>query len=194
MKQYYDSITEFVFVEDPPENADIIFLPGGEYPQGAEYAAQLFHQGLSPFIIPSGKYSIAKTGFGGGEWTSEWEYLRKILTDHGVPDSAILKEDQATFTWENAIYSRKVIGEKGLTIRKAILVCQAFHARRALTYYPQQCPDLRILVCPVVTRGISRDNWFLDRDKTRVVLGELKRCGEQFSCFLPVGDPLGYEA
>ena len=31
-----------------------------------------------------------------------------------------------------------------------------------------------------MTRGISRDNWFLDGEKIDVVLGELERCGSQF--------------
>ncbi|MCR5160515.1 MAG: hypothetical protein K6C06_01985, partial [Lachnospiraceae bacterium] len=61
------------------------------------------------------------------------------------------------------------------------------------TYYKQQFPKTRILVCPVVTRGITKDNWFLDEEKTRTVLGELSRCGEQFACMLPAGKKLPRE-
>ena len=72
-------------------------------------------------------------------------------------------------------------------------MCQAFHARRAFTYYKQQFPDTQILVCPVITRGITRENWFLDEEKTKTVLGELSRCGGQFSCMLPLGKKLPRE-
>ena len=187
---FYQAITDFIFVSDAPEKADIIMIPGGFFPEAAEYAASLFRSGYAPLVLPSGKYSKL-TGYFPGEEESEWAYLSGILKRNGVPEEVILREDQATFTWENAIFSRKVLEEKGICVKKAILCCQAFHARRALTYYQQQFPDVTFLVCPVVTRGISADSWFLSKEKTDVVLGELERCGQQFHCFLPVGRPPG---
>ena len=92
----------------------------------------------------------------------------------------ILEEKQATYTYENAIYSRRVTDAAGLAIRRAILCPQACHARRALLYYKILYPETEFFVCPTVTRGISRDNWFLDGEKIDVVLGELERCGSQF--------------
>ena len=38
---FYDGITEFIFVENQPQKADVIFLPGGAYPEAALYAAIL---------------------------------------------------------------------------------------------------------------------------------------------------------
>ena len=32
---FYDGITEFIFVENQPQKADVIFLPGGAYPEAA---------------------------------------------------------------------------------------------------------------------------------------------------------------
>ena len=34
-------ISDYIFVSDPPEKADAIFLPGGSHPQQPEYAAEL---------------------------------------------------------------------------------------------------------------------------------------------------------
>jgi uncharacterized SAM-binding protein YcdF (DUF218 family) len=113
-------------------------------------------------------------------YRTEWEYLRDILMTEGVPDRAILREDQATFTWENAICSRHVLEKMNMKVKIAIIVCQAFHARRCYLYYKEQFPETELLICPVVTKGISRDNWFLDEDKIDVVLGEVERCGSQF--------------
>ena len=98
----------------------------------------------------------------------------------GVPDSALIGEDQATYTYENAIYSRKKLESLGIQIKKAILCCQAFHARRSLLYYKEQFPDVEFLVCPVVTRGISRENWYRTEQGIDTVLGEVERCGGQF--------------
>lgn len=47
-------------------------------------------------------------------------------------------------------------------------------------YYGQQFPQARLLVCPVSTRGITRDNWYLDPVKADLVLSEVERCGAQF--------------
>ena len=107
-------------------------------------------------------------------------FVEFATNDSGVPDEAILREDQATFTWENAICSRHVLEKMNMKVKTSIIVCQAFHARRCYLYYKEQFPETELLICPVVTKGISRDNWFLDEDKIDVVLGEVERCGSQF--------------
>ncbi len=185
MGHFYDCITEFLFVENEPARADIIFVPGGNYPEAAVHAAELYCQGYAPYVLPSGKYSILKGKFepekpGTEKFATEWEYLRSVLTAHGVPEAAILREDQATYTYENAIYSRKRTDAEGITVSRAILCCQAFHTRRCLLYYQEQFPEAEILVCPVVTRGISRENWHQSETGIDMVLGELERCGGQF--------------
>jgi uncharacterized SAM-binding protein YcdF (DUF218 family) len=181
MNRFFDCISDFIFVSDRPEKAEVIFVPGGDYPDCAVRAAGLYREGFAPFVLPSGCFSKLTGRFTKDpRFGTEWEYLRQILLAGGVPDSAILKEDRATFTWENAIFSRKVLEERGLLPKTAILVCQAFHARRCLMYYQQQFPETRLLVCPVETKAIAKDNWFLDEDKIDVVLGEMERCGGQF--------------
>ena len=178
--KFIEDITEFIFVEHKPEKADVIFVPGGDQGALAVRAAELYREGYAPWVLPSGRFSkpVGKCMIPGYE--TEWEFLRDILVEQGVPAEAILEERQATFTYENAIYSRQVTDAKGLVINKAILCSQACHARRALLYYEILYPDTEFFVCPAVTRGISRDNWFLDDGKIDVVLGELERCGSQF--------------
>ena len=194
MEHFYDCLTDFIFVKDEPQPSDLIFVPGGDYPEAALHAAELYHEGYATRILPSGRYSKLIGHFSGDPaYETEWDYLHAVLASAGVPDSAILEEKQATYTWENAIYSRHVLEKAGIHAGKALLVCQAFHARRAFTYYKQQFPDTQILVCPVITRGITRENWFLDEEKTKTVLGELSRCGGQFSCMLPLGKKLPRE-
>lgn len=182
-ERFYDCITDFIFAEDVLERADVIFVPGGNYPDCAVKAASLYAEGYAPCILPSGRFSKLTGMFqdpeGKGRQT-EWEYLKDILMEHGVPERAILREDQATFTWENAIFSKQALESMQIDVNKAIIVCQAFHARRCRMYYRQQFPDLELLVCPVETHGINRENWYLDDGKIDVVLGEVERCGSQF--------------
>ena len=53
-------ISDFIFVEDTPEPADAIFLPGGTHAEQPEYAAALYRQGYGKWLIPSGGVSVKK--------------------------------------------------------------------------------------------------------------------------------------
>ncbi len=188
-QKFLQQLTEFIFVEDLPEKSDIIFIPGSGFPQLGEEAASLYHRDYAPCILPSGRYSILTGHFGGvqekaelyaGEYETEWEFLKAVLVKNQVPESAILREDQATYTYENAIYSRKVTDSLGLEIRRAILCCKPYHARRSLLYYQLLYPDTRFLVCPVRESDVTRENWFLTEKGSKIVLGEIERIGIQF--------------
>lgn len=102
MANPFDCITDFVFVETEIAPADVIVVPGANHPQLMEKAASLYKQGFSPYILPSGGY---KPHVG----TTEWNYLRNIGIENGVPEEAILKENQAQHTLENARFSLEVL-------------------------------------------------------------------------------------
>ena len=177
---FVQDITNFIFVEDEPCRADIIFIPGGSYGSIAVTAAKLYLNGFAPYILPSGKHSKLEAACRVPGYETEWDFLTEILVREGVPGEAVLEEKQATFTYENAIYSRRVTDALGMEIKTALLCPQAHHARRALSYYKVTFPEAEIHVCPTVTQDISRDNWFLDDGKIDIVLGEMERMGSQF--------------
>ena len=60
-KRIMDDLTNFIFIEDEMEKADVIFIPGGSHPDAAEEAARLWKKAMAPYLVPSGKSSI-KTG------------------------------------------------------------------------------------------------------------------------------------
>ena len=144
---FVQDMTEFIFVEDKPQKADMIFIPGGDRGELAVTAAGLFREGYAPLVLPSGRYSkpVGRCLIPGYE--TEWDFLRDILVREGVPAEKILEEKQATYTYENAIYSRRVTDAAGLAIRRAILCPQACHARRALLYYKILYPETEFFVC-----------------------------------------------
>lgn len=182
---FLDEYTKFIFLEDEPEPADILFLPGSNEGVLALRAAGLWKQGFAPVILPSGKYAKLTGAFSGDPaFRTEWEYFHHILREEGVPEDVIWREDQATFTYENALRSREVTDAAGLSVQTAILCCQAYHARRASLYYQVCFPEARILVCPVVTKGISRENWYRSERGIDLVLTEVKHCGTQFGQIL----------
>ena len=191
--EFLRTAENFVFAEDQPEKADIIFVPGNGFPQMAERAAQLYKEGYAPYILPSGRYSITLGKFVGvqshqeiydGEYETEWEFLKSVLMKNGVPEEAILREDQATFTYENAIYSRQVTDHAELEIERAILCCKSYHARRCLMYYQLLYPETEFYVVPVNADGITRENWRKNEEGIDAVTGELSRIVKQFSLML----------
>ena len=155
MKKPYDCITDFIFVENDILQADIIFMPGGSHPQQMEKAAELYHRGLAPYILPSGGYNSKIN-------ETEWNYLRRIGLELGVPEEAILKEDQAKNTFDNARNSWEVI--------EALMTYQ--------TVFPT---NIKFMVSPIIDeRGIKKDNWFLEEKKIKVVMTEVEKIGRYF--------------
>lgn len=177
MKYAFDCITDFIFVETELKAADIILVPGGSSPQPADGAAKLFLEGFAPYILPSGRYNPELPGY-----SSEWEFLKQRLVSLGVPETAVLKENSAANTFENAKLSLKLINQAGLRVQKAILVCKAFHSRRALMTYQTIFPgNIEFFVYPVVDNsGINRDNWFCNEDMINMVMGEVTKIGQYF--------------
>lgn len=182
MKYPFDCISELIFVNDQIEPADIILIPGGSHPQLMEKAAQLYQLGMAPYILPTGKFNPKIP-----EYASEWEFLKSIGLKLGVPESAILKEDQASHTFENAEFSWKVIKEQGLKIQKAILVCKGVHSRRALLTYQTVFPkEIKFFVSSVTdNNGINRQNWFQDEKAIRRVMTEVIKIGQYFEKDIP---------
>ena len=187
---FLNDISDFIFISDPPENADIIFIPGGSYPELPEYAAGLYKEGYAPLVLPSGRFSVKYGAFLGSRtkkelygdpYQTEFEFMKDVLIKNGVPENAILKEDWSQYTQQNAFFSRAVTDQNGLTIKKAIIVCKAFHARRCLTYWQLAYPETDFCVCPVSPDGITKENWFKTEKGFDRVLGELARYGNQMT-------------
>ena len=57
MSYPFDCISNLVFVKTEIQPADIILVPGGSHPHIMVKAAELYNQGLAPFILPSGKFN-----------------------------------------------------------------------------------------------------------------------------------------
>lgn len=198
MNHIISDITDYIFVSDEPEKADAIFLPGGSFPEQPEYAARLYQEGFAKWLIPSGGVSVKRDRWPGvrsksdlynGDYQSDCEFLTDVLLKNGVPASAIIGENQSGHTRDNAFFSRKVMDEKGVEIKTALIVCKAFHARRCLMLYQMAFPHVDLRVCPVHCYNITKDNWHQSENGIDRVLGELARCGNQF-----VGDIKQYIA
>ncbi len=193
-KRIINDISEFVFIKDELKKSDIIFIPGGSHPELGEKAAELYKQGLASKVMPSGGVSIKTGKFNGvkskqdiynRDYASECDFLVDVLLKNGVTENDIICEKAASFTKENAYFSQKVLSEKGLDIKNAIICCKSFHARRCLMLYQFAFPNTNFYISPVpyFEKGteISADNWYKTEIGVNRVLGEMQRYGNQFN-------------
>ena len=146
-----------VKAEDAPKADAIVLLGGGMgantnvYPNAEMYsemwngadrvwhAARLYKAGKAPIIIPTG--------------CGEKESTVPLLRDFGVPDSAILVEDKARNTEENAKFVESLLATKsakntkdGRVDRKSVLlVTSAWHMRRSVLMYRKYAPSIEII-------------------------------------------------
>ncbi|NLG23745.1 MAG: YdcF family protein [Clostridiales bacterium] len=185
-----DDITDFIFVEHRPRESAIILLPGGSDPAPPEAAAQLYRRGLAPLLLPSGGVSVKLGRFRGvrrkrevygGDYATDCAFYTDVLIKNGVPARAIVPEDASGHTRDNAFFSRRAADERGLSIQSALICCKSFHARRCLMLYQLAFPEAALRVVPVDVYGIDRYNWHQTEAGIDRVLGELARCGNQFS-------------
>lgn len=193
LRNNIEDITKFIFLKDAPNKVDVIFIPGSSNWVLAETAARLYKKGMAAKVIPSGMYfykfgrfmneRVTKEEYK-GNYMTEADFLASVLIKNDVPETAILKEERATNTYENAIFSKELIEKERLSIKSAIICPQAFHARRALMTYSHLFPDTKFLVVPSDTQNITESNWFETDRGREVVLGELRKCGEYFEEYI----------
>lgn len=178
MNKLYSAITDFIFMEDKLELSEVILVPGGSHIELVEKAVELYHMGLAKYILPSGGKNNKIEAY-----ESEWQFFADNAIELGVPKEVILKENKASNTFENAIFSKKTLIENNISTNKLILVCKNFHARRAYLTYKSQFPvESKIFVAPVVDgKKIEKETWFIEEINRRKVLSEVEKIGIYFS-------------
>ena len=99
------------------------------------YAAKLYQEGKAPLLVLSGGL-IDWYGNSGSEAAD----MAAILQIMGVPEDAMIEEPNSLNTYQNAIYTKKILAEKG--IKKVILITSAFHMPRAVLIFRRQGIDI----------------------------------------------------
>jgi uncharacterized SAM-binding protein YcdF (DUF218 family) len=155
------------------EKADGILVLGSHDTRAAERGAELFLAGWAPLLLFSGRLG----GLTSGMWTrSEAEVFADVAAGMGVPRDRILVEARSTNTGENVDFSRQLLAEKGLRLRKAIAVQKPYMERRTLATFRQRWPELEVIVTsPQIafddypTGTIGKD------DVIHIMVGDLQR-------------------
>jgi uncharacterized SAM-binding protein YcdF (DUF218 family) len=142
-------------------SAPVALLLGGN-PNNARNralaAAELYRAGRVPYIIPSGgvKWDID------GEMISESHFMKRILMENGVPEEAIILENQATTTVENMIFGTLQIYRK-LKFKNAphvIIVTSEAHMKRSMALAKAIMPRALTFSAYPAFHNAPTDEWF----------------------------------
>lgn len=125
---------------------------GGEVGDRVRQALVLYREAKVPlvFVIGCGDAPIA----------------RRLLVAGGVPQEAIVVEDQSTNTWENARRAVPLLRRHG--VHRVVLVTTWYHSRRARACFRHVAPDMEFYSVPAEWSSSSSSV----RKKWKLVYGE----------------------
>lgn len=177
-------------VETPLRAADLLFVFGTREDVEArvEEACRLWRAGYFRWAIVSG-------GVTPGSDLSECEIIAGAMAARGVPADIILREDRATNTGENVIFSLPVIEEAiGLAnIRSVICLGNTWTARRYPMTLHRHWPEVEKMLVTVDSFATPRRLWHTDAEFSRRMLREWDKIepykARGFIAEWPVGKP-----
>lgn len=153
--------------QEIPSSEAIVLLGGGTEPaspprptaevNGAGdrvlYAARLYQEGKAPLILLSGG-EITWLNEGS---TTPAEDMASILDFLRVPAEAMLLETESQNTYENALYAKELLEERG--IQRILLITSAMHMPRAVAVFEKQ--GFEVVPVPV-DYTVTKDETFVD--------------------------------
>jgi uncharacterized SAM-binding protein YcdF (DUF218 family) len=111
---------------------------GGGYQERVRQAVNLYRAGYAPRLVFSSGYSFA---------FAEAQVMRELAMNLGVPAEAIVLETEAGSTFENVVFSARILDREGA--RSALLVTSPYHARRAVLTWETNAPSIALTSVPV---------------------------------------------
>jgi len=154
-----ETIVSFLGVGDTPQKVDVIFVYGHYRPIIAEHAANLYKQGLAPYILISGQ----KTRYLNDSFENEAQFFKKICMDNGVPESAIILEEKSQNTLEDTVFGIETLRAHGIAAQTVILCAYVPLLRRAKATFAKQFPEIATFAVPYEITDLENTFWLQDR-------------------------------
>ena len=138
-------IWDYHHLDQKLDKADASWVLGSSDTRIAEKAAELYLEGWAPLMIFSG---------GRGRMTKDMEQFSEgeanvfagVAVEKGVPKDKIVIEDKSTNTGENIIYTKKLLNDRSIRVKKLMVVQKPYMERRAYAAIKKQWPEIDILV------------------------------------------------
>ena len=187
---------DYLCLHQTPKKSDCIIGFGCYNEDVARRAAQLYHQKLAPLILFTGGLGRNTSSM----WTeSEASRFARIAMAEGVPEKAILTEEESTNSGENLIFSRRILAERGLTHPRIIGVQKPYMERRLFAAFPVYWPEAEVTVTSwqqtyeQYLTGLSR--WGrTEEDTIHMVVGDFQRISAYADLGYQIRQPIPAEA
>ncbi len=163
---------EYHQMRQPLAPADAILMLGSHDVRVAAHAATLWRDGWAPWLICSG---------GRGRLTADWpqpeaDTFAAIAREMGVPPEAIIVENRSTNTGENIAYTRALLAERGLALRRVLVVQKPYMERRAYATIRQRWPEVEVTVTSPPIAYEDYPNDYISRERLiHLLVGDLQR-------------------
>jgi uncharacterized SAM-binding protein YcdF (DUF218 family) len=169
------TIWDYHHLHHPLQQADAILVLGSHDTRVAVRAAELWLAGYAPLLVFSGGLGRLTEG----NWTeAEADKFAGIAISMGVPESQILIENRSTNTGENIALSYQLLQERGVPLKKLILVQKPYMERRTYATFLKQWPGPKVEIM-VTSPQISFEDYpneEVSREQvTHIMLGDLQR-------------------
>jgi len=161
-------IGQCLFINEAPQQVEIlIVLSGDDEGYRLRHAFNLYQKGYAKKILLSGGTNLwEETGI---------DLMERYLVQLGVSREDILSEKRSESTVENALFSKKILEERGL--KSATVVTSPPHTRRvSLIFKKAFSPNIKVSVCGN-PEAFRIEGWWRDPSYRRIVVREYFQIG-----------------
>lgn len=157
------AIGNYLSPTDSLNQADAIVVVSGSS-ERVDHGIELYKKGLATKLIFSG---AAQEGF-----SNALSMQRKAIQS-GIPLAAILLEEKATNTYENALFSSEIIERENF--KNIILVTSPYHQRRTFESFQIALKGKSVTIqnSPTEESNWKPNNWWIKEDMRRLTFTEI---------------------
>ncbi len=175
-------IWDYMHIGHELKKADAIFVLGNRDTQVADYAAQLYLDGWAPVIIFAGSGSVHNHKAGREQFvgSTEAEVFADVALKMGVPEEAILIENQSQNTGQNYEFATKLLNERSIQPKIVIAVQKPYMERRTYATGKVWWPDVELIVSspPISIEEYQNQANNQDEYWVHAMVGDLQRIKE----------------
>ncbi|WP_339266752.1 YdcF family protein [Paenibacillus sp. FSL R5-0470] len=165
-------VGRFLPLSEFPKQADVIMVLSGGGGR-VEKAAELFKEGFAPYILLSKASEV--TGPSGD--------LQQTALALGIPEKAILTEDAAQSTYQNAEFTLPIMKKNGFA--SVIVVSSDFHMRRVKLIFDHVYKKSGVELTYISSdSGYNTKEWWSDRYSRETTFNEYTKM---------IGNAFGYD-
>lgn len=141
-------IWDYMHMHHQLKKADIIFVLGSSDARVSDYAAKLWQEGWSPWLVLSGdgrqhETALLKDAYNG---ETEADHMAAIAIADGIPAESIIIENRTNNTGENYEFTKPLLEARSIKIDRVIIVQKPYMERRAYATGKVWWPDTEFIV------------------------------------------------